>query len=45
MYVNSSTVINIYKDTAKNLLAMGLSVADIAKATGLAEEEITSLVT
>ena len=33
------------KDTAKNLLAMGLSVADIAKATGLTEEEITSLVT
>ena len=31
------------KDTAKNLLAMGLSVADIAKATGLAEEEIEKL--
>ena len=31
------------KDTAKNLLAMGLSVADIAKATGLTEEEIDKL--
>ena len=31
------------KDAAKNLLAMGLSVADIAKATGLKEEEIATL--
>ena len=31
------------KETAKNLLAMGFSVSDIAKATKLSESEILSL--
>ena len=30
-------------EVAQNLLAMGMSVADISKATGLSEEEIQAL--
>jgi predicted transposase/invertase (TIGR01784 family) len=31
------------KDTAKNMLSMGMDIATIAKATGLTEQEIKTI--